>query len=511
MAAYFSPKMIDTEGLRLYIGGIPAEFGEEQVTRLAERACGNTPGVVRDLRIHEKGFAFMELDCKANADRVMNALDGEFIHGRNVTCRRAGHKAKIWVGNISKAISNEILYKAFETFGQVTRAIVSCTKGKSEEWGFVEFAHKRAAQLAVQRCQEEAFMLTRSGPPVKVQLWRTHELEKGLPEAKIQRTDEQSDEVSIAPRFVEKDTFEYEWAQKWKALLKKVKDEKEASSRKFKKEFEELERGHKEAVVKEVIRRQHEQRVQQEKAQREIEDKRQQMLKLQKELMEAEQRTQAMAQGQHLTTSGDEPPLFSNPTLRPNPPPQRMGPPTNGYNNVPMERGPMPNHQGPPFNNGNRHGGFHGPPMGPQGPRQGGSIFLKTGARGPGVRGPPEVNRGGMGRGRGGALHHSGAMVVGHRGGGRGGVVDVGMKRPHPDAMNRRGGRGQFDGNRGGKGGNKRLRGEPQRPGQEEVPLIRRPDETRGGHQRRGGITRGRGRGRGGGPNGQWRGRGRPY
>merc|ERR1719204_2697535 len=101
---------------------------------------------------------------------------------------RAAHKAKIWVGNLDKAVSNELLYRAFESFGQVARAIVACLNGKSQGWGFVEFYEKKSALDAVDRCLVEAFMLTRSGPPVKVEKWCNVDIDDGLPEEAVRRS-----------------------------------------------------------------------------------------------------------------------------------------------------------------------------------------------------------------------------------------------------------------------------------------------------------------------------------
>jgi len=109
-----------------------------------------------------------------------------------------------------------------------------------------------------------------------------------------------------------------------------------------------LEREHREAVVKEVARRERERQALQEKAQKDIENKRQQILKLEQELMEAYQRTQACAKGD-VPSLKDDPPLFSKTTITVSSQPQQMGPQGNGFNRS-INQGPRPKLMGPPFN-----------------------------------------------------------------------------------------------------------------------------------------------------------------
>lgn len=82
-------------------------------------------------------------------------------NGRPLRVRFAPHNAAIKVKNLTPFVSNELLYKAFEIFGKIERALVKVDeRGKSLGEGFVEFARKASATAAVRKCSERCYFLT---------------------------------------------------------------------------------------------------------------------------------------------------------------------------------------------------------------------------------------------------------------------------------------------------------------------------------------------------------------
>lgn len=66
------------------------------------------------------------------------------------------------VKNLSPWISNELLEAAFSVFGDVERAVVVVDdRGRPIGEGIVEYARKQSAQLAIKRCNEGCYLLTR--------------------------------------------------------------------------------------------------------------------------------------------------------------------------------------------------------------------------------------------------------------------------------------------------------------------------------------------------------------
>lgn len=97
-----------------------------------------------------------------NAEAAKNALDGSSRRGRTLVVRFASKSAALHVSNLGPLVSNEMLVKAFSTFGDVERAVVVVDdRGRSKGYGVVEFARKSSAINAMQRTNEGFFMIGR--------------------------------------------------------------------------------------------------------------------------------------------------------------------------------------------------------------------------------------------------------------------------------------------------------------------------------------------------------------
>ena len=74
----------------------------------------------------------------------------------------AASSCSVKVSNLHPMVSNELLADAFSQFGEVENAIVvTDERGKSLEYGIVDFAKKSHAIQALQICSQRFFLLTR--------------------------------------------------------------------------------------------------------------------------------------------------------------------------------------------------------------------------------------------------------------------------------------------------------------------------------------------------------------
>ena len=101
-------------------------------------------------------------DTRMAAEAAKNALDGSMRKGRNLTVRFASIATAIHVSNLGPLVSNEMLEKAFSSFGDVERAVVVVDdRGRSKGYGRVDYARKGNAINALQKTNEGFFMIGR--------------------------------------------------------------------------------------------------------------------------------------------------------------------------------------------------------------------------------------------------------------------------------------------------------------------------------------------------------------
>ncbi|KAH7947858.1 hypothetical protein HPB52_016282 [Rhipicephalus sanguineus] len=153
---------------RLFVGNLPNNFTEDQFRKLFEDY-----GEVAEIFLNTaKGFGFVKLDTRQNAEAAKAALDFMPMQQKPLRVRFATHGAALKVKNFSQWVTNELLELAFSVFGEVERAVVIVDdRGRSVGEGIVEFSRKQAAQQALKRCSEECFILTRSVVLVVPLIW----------------------------------------------------------------------------------------------------------------------------------------------------------------------------------------------------------------------------------------------------------------------------------------------------------------------------------------------------
>lgn len=224
---------------RLYVGNIPNDLTEDEFVNLFTPFGETSEHFVN----RDKNFGFIKMDFRSNAERAKNGLDQTLVRGRNLKVRYAQHGGIVKIKNLSAWVSNELLEKAMSIFGDVERAIVTVdARGKPQGEAIVEFAQKPAAATCFKMLNEGCFFLTASPKPVIAELVTEQDDDDGLPEKNLQkRHHEYQSEREMPPRFAERETFEFEYGQRWKELYELEKQKIEAVKAEMRYEREKLE------------------------------------------------------------------------------------------------------------------------------------------------------------------------------------------------------------------------------------------------------------------------------
>jgi len=223
---------------RLFIGSISRDMKQEELEEMFKKY-----GEVDQIFHNKDGaYAFINLDYRSNAEKAVRELNGTKVRGRNILIRFAAITTGVKVKNLSPAVTNELLHKAFSVFGDVESCrIVVDDRGKPTGDGLVIFVDKRSAVMAYKKCQEESFFLTSSLRPVIVDPYETRDDEDGFPEANIIKNDLYRRERSVGPRFADLNSYESEYGKRWKQLFDIYKEKKTALENDLKAEMEALE------------------------------------------------------------------------------------------------------------------------------------------------------------------------------------------------------------------------------------------------------------------------------
>jgi len=208
---------------RLFVANLPNTTTEDELREMFEQF-----GETGELFINkEKGFAFIRLDYRHNAEVAKSQLDKLVMKGRTINVRYATHASAIELHGLNQFASNEHIETAMSQFGQVERAIVVCDdRGRSKGYAVVEFAWKKSAQKVLDRFKEELFCLGRLPKPVYAKPLSQVDEEEGVREGDLERLPGYPKEREFGPRFISPSSFEYEWARKWRQLFIEEEDKK---------------------------------------------------------------------------------------------------------------------------------------------------------------------------------------------------------------------------------------------------------------------------------------------
>ena len=110
----------------------------------------------------EKGFGFIRLDYRHNAEMAKLSLDKKLLKGRNISVRYATHASAVELHGLDNYASNEFIGRAMSSFGAVERCVVVCDdRGRSKGYAIVEFEWKKSAAKVLDRLKDEMFVLGR--------------------------------------------------------------------------------------------------------------------------------------------------------------------------------------------------------------------------------------------------------------------------------------------------------------------------------------------------------------
>lgn len=227
---------------RLFVGNITPDTTEEQFKEMFIPY-----GEVSEVFVNAaKGFGFIRLDYRLNAEKAKVELDGQMRNNRVLRVRFATHGAALKVFNLSSFVSNELLESAFSQFGEVERAVVIVDdRGRSSGEGIVEFARKPGATAAVKRINDGVFLMSASPRPIRVEQLDQKDEEDGLTEKFVQRNDGFRMDREKEPRFAPPGSFEFEFGMKHRRIddmekegIERVKQEMEMERKRLAEEME---------------------------------------------------------------------------------------------------------------------------------------------------------------------------------------------------------------------------------------------------------------------------------
>jgi len=204
---------------KLWIGNILSSTTEQDIRDLC-RPYGD----VDDIFVNkEKKFAFVKFDYKVNAEKFKINEDGrEIVEGKFLRISFSSSMNAIKVKNVNPCVTNELLFKAFSTFGQVETAKVipnsNNYSGNKLCEGIVVFSNQSYAKEAVAVCNEYPFVLTASIIPVIVEPYEEADNEEGRSERTIAKDENYITERDIGPRFIKPGTFDFNFCDKYKQL-----------------------------------------------------------------------------------------------------------------------------------------------------------------------------------------------------------------------------------------------------------------------------------------------------
>lgn len=225
---------------RLYIGNLTADATEEELVELF-LPYGEITEVFMN---KEKLYAFVRVDFFSNAEKAKRELDGTSRKNRIVRVRFAPNATALKVKNLTQDVSNELLYKAFEVFGPLDRAVVQVDeRGKSTGEGIVEYKNKPSAMAAQRYCSERCYFLNSSLRPCIVEPYNYQDNNAdGLPEKSLNKKIPEFMKLrQQGPHFADQGSFEHEYGQRWKQMHDLFKQKADALKREMEMEEEKLE------------------------------------------------------------------------------------------------------------------------------------------------------------------------------------------------------------------------------------------------------------------------------
>ncbi|XP_048765782.1 splicing factor, proline- and glutamine-rich-like isoform X2 [Ostrea edulis] len=227
---------------RLFVGNVTSETSEDEFREMFSK-YGETGEMFLN---GAKGFGFIRLDYRHNAEAAKAALDGSQHKGRTLRVRFSNQGSAIRVKNLSPFVSNELLDMAMQQFGEVERAVVVVDdRGRSTGEGIVEFARKPGAQQALKRINDGVFLMTSSPRPMSAENLEAKDEDDGLSERFMPKNQQYQGDREKEPRFAPPGSFEYRFGLKYREIdemekqqIERVKQEMDQQRLKLEHEME---------------------------------------------------------------------------------------------------------------------------------------------------------------------------------------------------------------------------------------------------------------------------------
>ncbi|KAL0652323.1 hypothetical protein Bca4012_095014 [Brassica carinata] len=139
---------------RVYIGNIPRTVDNEQLSKLVEEhgAAENVQVMYDKYSGRSRRFGFATMKSVEDANAVIDKLNGTTIEGReSEDSAFVDSPYKVYVGNLAKTVTKEMLENLFSEKGKVVSAKVSRVPAtsKSTGFGFVTFSSEEDVEAAI--------------------------------------------------------------------------------------------------------------------------------------------------------------------------------------------------------------------------------------------------------------------------------------------------------------------------------------------------------------------------
>lgn len=148
----------DEQPVKLFIGQVPKQMEEPDLFAIFEKyGPMEDVAIIRDKHTGQhRGCAFVTFLQKESAELCEKELHGTFVFEggkRPVQVRPAGWKEdnKIFVGMLPKDVTEEMVYRVFEPYGEITGVfVIQSTDGYRKGCAFVKYVNRIDAHKAIE-------------------------------------------------------------------------------------------------------------------------------------------------------------------------------------------------------------------------------------------------------------------------------------------------------------------------------------------------------------------------
>ncbi|KAG4983223.1 hypothetical protein JHK87_027972 [Glycine soja] len=164
----------DSSATKLYFGNLPYSVDSAKLAGLIQDyGSAELIEVLYDRDSGKsRGFAFVTMSCIEDCNAVIENLDGKEFLGRTLRVNFSSKpkpkeplypetEHKLFVGNLSWSVTNEILTQAFQEYGTVVgaRVLYDGETGRSRGYGFICYSTQAEMEAAVAALNDVVYIL----------------------------------------------------------------------------------------------------------------------------------------------------------------------------------------------------------------------------------------------------------------------------------------------------------------------------------------------------------------